>query len=199
MSFKQANEKALSIAKENLADIDISSRCSSLGLPEPVNNQLRFRAFGMNMVLHLSELHLQVENNKTPVKLGDHILVLHYLQYDKKVMPANRLISFKSLSGGQFYWQPFVSRTSKPLISRIGENLDLLKKNLNRFDWEQAELKDFSAKIHVLGNIYITLVYHRTDDEFPPEADILFDASIKDVLVTEDCAYLASRICFGLL
>ncbi len=199
MSFKEANEKALQIAKQSLTNTDLSARISLLGFPKPQNNIVNIRAFAQDMLLSLSDLNIINARDKKPVKLGDHILILHYLQNDKIITLQNELISFKNLSGGQFYWQPFLSRTVKPLVSRIHNDLDLLKKNLDRFDWEPAELGDFSAKIHGIGSLYITLSYHKGDDEFPPDADVLFDKCIKHVFSTEDAAVLASRICLGLL
>ena len=46
----------------------------------------------------------------------------------------------RNLSSGQFYRQPFLSRTINPLTKRIGNDVELLKNNLNRFDWEEVIL-----------------------------------------------------------
>ncbi|MHB9138667.1 MAG: DUF3786 domain-containing protein, partial [Victivallaceae bacterium] len=43
------------------------------------------------------------------------------------------------------------------------------------------------------------LIYRAGDDEFPPEAEVLFDAAVKRVYVAEDAAVMAGRICIGLL
>jgi hypothetical protein len=60
-------------------------------------------------------------------------------------------------------------------------------------------LGDFGARIHAIGKVYVTLVYHLGDEEFPASADLLFDASIKRVYPTEDAAVLASRISMSLV
>ncbi len=85
------------------------------------------------------------------------------------------------------------------MVERIGNDLELLKKNLDRFDWEPVSLDDLGARIHAIGKVYVTLIYHLGDEEFPSSADLLFDASIKRVYPTEDAAVLASRICLSLL
>ncbi len=36
---------------------------------------------------------------------------------------------FRNLRSGQFYWQPFLSRTIIPLTKRFGNDVELLKKN----------------------------------------------------------------------
>lgn len=199
MTKKAAQQEALQRAKEKLENVDLNARCTILELPIPDKGEIHFRALGTDFILYQKEFQLTIANSGEPAKLSDHVLILHYLLHNSPISPAEKFITFRQLPGGQFYWQPFLSRTVKPLVSGIGNDLDLLKKNLDRFDWEPVELGDFSAKIHGIGSLYITLSYHKGDDEFPPDADVLFDECIKHVFSTEDAAVLASRICLGLL
>lgn len=199
MSKKAAQEEALRLALEKLENVDLTTRCPLLGLPLPEHETLHFRAFGMDLLLQQPDFPLLKADSGEPAKLSERVLVLHYLLYDSPLVLTNELISFKGFPEGQFYWQPFRSRTVNPLISRIGNDLDLLQTHLQRFDWEEVAMGDFGARIHGIGKIYVTLVYHCGDDEFPPEADVLFDTCIKQVFVAEDVAVLASRICLGLL
>ena len=134
-----------------------------------------------------------------PVKTADRILALHYLQHDLPVTPTGSFITFRDLPGGQFYFGPFRSRSLQPLLKRIGNDLDLLRRNLARFDWQPAQMGDFAARVHAAGRIEATLVYHLGDDEMPAEAELLFDACIKRILCTEDAAAIGIRICLGLL
>ncbi len=199
MSQKEAQQKSLQKAKEELKKIDLTAQCKLLELPSPDNGNLQLRIFGMDMILDLSDLTLLIADINEPTKLSDHILLLHYLQHDKPIIPTQEEITFRQLPGGQFYWQPFLSRTVNPLLSRINNDLGLLKKNLDRFDWEPISMGDLGAKIHGLGKLHVTLIYHKGDDEFGPAIDILFNSCIKDVFTAEDTAVLASRICLGLL
>jgi hypothetical protein len=151
------------------------------------------------MLLNVSDFSFADADSPKPIKLGDQVLVLHYLLCETPVVPADKLISFRGYPEGQFYWQPFQARTVNPLLGRIGNNLDLLQEHLDRFDWDPADMGDFGARIHAIGPLSLTLAYHLGDDEFPPSADVLFDACITQVFVAEDVAVLASRICLGLL
>lgn len=199
MSKHSAQQDALRIAIDKLQAVNLSERCPQLGLPIPENGTLRLRTFGKNMLLDVSDFSLVDADSAKPVKLGDQVLVLHYLLCETSVIPADKLISFRGYPEGQFYWQPFQARTVRPLLGRIGNDLDLLREHLERFDWEPVEMGDFGARIHIIGPLSLTLAYHLGDDEFPPTADVLFDACITQVFVAEDVAVLASRICLGLL
>jgi len=201
MSKETGYESAVNLAVEQLQRIDLISRCSILGLPEPRNGSLSFRAFGLPMILNLDDFQVFHEGTEKPVKIADRILILHYLLCPgpiHHVESSSELITFRQLDSGMFYLEAFLSRSIRPLVSRIGNDLEMLRKNLNRFDWEPVAIGDIGARIHALGKVYVTLSYQSGDDEFPPEARILFEPSIKTIYPTEDVAVLAGRICFGL-
>ena len=199
MTWEKAHEEAVGIAVERLREVDIDRRCESLGLSKPDGGSVRLRAFGEDMTLLLPGFQLVFTGSGEPVKANDRILVLHYLLCDLPVEETGELISFRELTGGQFYWEPFCSRTVRPLVGQIGNDLELLKSNLNRFDWEPVSLGDLGARIHAVGKLHCTLVYRIGDDEFPPAADFLFDSSFKRIYNAEDAAVLAGRICLSLL
>jgi hypothetical protein len=199
MPKKSGYEAAVRTAVEKLGKIDLGDRCTRLGLSKPQDGILKLRAFGTDMVLCLPGFQLILAQSDEPAKISDRILVLHYLLCDLPIPDTDELISFRQMDSGMFYWKAFLSRSVRPLVERIGNDLELLKTNLDRFDWESVSLGDFGARIHAIGKVYVTLVYHLGDDEFPASADLLFDASIKRVYPTEDAAVLASRISMSLM
>ena len=199
MSLQSAQQAIVSRAAADLARVDLAARCRILGLPQPQGDQLCLRAFGLDLLLALPGFELTLAGSGKPPRLGEQILVLRYLQCARPVSPAGQLISFRDLPGGQFYWQPFVSRSIGPLTSRIGNDLALLARHLSRYDWQPFDGGDFGARIHAIGRLDAALVYHRGDEAFGPAAELLFDACIKGVYTTEEVAHLASRLCLGLL
>jgi hypothetical protein len=199
MSKRSGMEKAVELAVQTLSTVDLDSRCSNLGLPGPENGQLDLRIFGADARLNIDGWTLTSRSSGEPAPPGDLVLLLHYLACTLPVEPTGELISFRSFPGGQFYFGVFQARSAAPLVGRIGNDLDTLKKHLDRFDHELTEHGDLGARIHVMGNLHLTLVYHLGDDEFPAAADILFDSCFKRALGAEDAAVLASRICIGLL
>ena len=199
MSTQIARNEAIRLAVAELENVDFATRCALLDLPVPDHGILSLRMFGTDFLFRQSDFDLIRAGNGDPAAPNDRILVLHYLLCDSPIVPTHELISFRGLPGGQFYWQPFLSRTVGPLIGRIGNNVELLREHLDRFDWQPVDMGDFGARIHAIGKLSVTLVYHRGDNEFPPAMDVLFDACIRQLFVTEDTAVLASRICLGLL
>jgi len=188
---QQAVDNAVKIAVEKLRKIDISKRCKLHGL-KISNDKLHIRLFGKDAILDIKDF-------STDAKAADILLVLHYLLCDIPVRKTGELISFREFPGGQFYYEPFLSRTVKPLTAKYGNDLESIKKCLAKFDYEEVKLGDFGAKIQTFGTFEITLIYHLGDAEFPVDAEVLFDSSFKRVFPAEDAAVIAGRICIGLL
>lgn len=189
---QQAIEEAVNIAVKKLKSLDVKERCKLHGLEISADNKINMRLFG-------KDISLDVNDFTTDAKDADILLVLHYLLCDIPVKKTGKLISFREFSGGQFYYEPFLSRTVKPLSDKYGNDIESIKKCMAKFDYEEVKLGDFGAKIQSFGPFEITLIYHLGDDEFPVDAEVLFDSSFKRVFAAEDAAVIASRICIGLL
>ncbi len=198
MSKIEAQNEAVERAVEKLCDVDLSERCALLKLPAPENGKISLRAFGTDFELTTDTFELFVKESGQPAKEGDRILILHLLLCEMPLKESEELVSFRDFPGGAFYLEPFLSRSVRPLVKRYGNRIDELKAALDRFDFQPLELGDFSARIHAVGCLYITLIYRLGDDEFPAEAELLFNAPCKRALCAEDAAVLAGRICFGL-
>ncbi len=199
MSKQDGLNEAIKLASAQLAGIDIAGRCENLGLHKPQNEKIELKVFSENMIFDINDFSLILENGKS-AKPADLILLLHYFLSEFSVKETGELISFRELPSGKFYLDPFLSRTVNPLLQVINNNVEKLKNNLAKFDWEEIKMGDFAAKIHAFGNLYITVVYHCADDEFPASFDVFFDKCVKRAFTeTEDAVVMASRICIGLL
>jgi hypothetical protein len=116
-----------------------------------------------------------LDSEGRPVKDFTAILVLHYLRRKLAGLPplTGKWISFKELDGGEQYYPAFRARAIEPLLKKQGAGRDL-----------KVTLEPFEG-------VPLQVVMWAGDEEFPPEATILFDASIRDILCTEDTAVLA--------
>jgi hypothetical protein len=204
MPQKEARDEAIRRAKEALAaDLrsgseSVAQRCSRLGLPSPNGGFIEFPLFGSLARLEPSTLVL-TEVSGGERSQTDQILFYHYFANQGAVAAGGELISFRDLTGGAFYWEPFRSRTCIPLASRYGKDLSGLRAALARFDWSEFELGDFAARVHGMGNLYLTIVAYAAEEGLEAEIIVLFDPAIKRVYRAEDAAAFASRICLAML
>ncbi len=199
MSKTEGQNEAIRLAVAKLATADLSARAENLGFSFPDEDSILIRAFGSDFTVDIKEF--EVRNRKTgqAVKPDLKIIILHYLTCENKFSMTGETITFRDLPGGQFYLEPYRSRSVNILLSRIKNDTELLRKNLDRFEWKKAGPGDVGAEIHAIGKIYVTLSYYVGDDEMPPSADILYDSSIRKVFNTEDVTVIASLLCRGLL
>lgn len=199
MSKTEGQNEAMRIAIAKLATADLPARAENLGFSCPEKDTLLIRAFGADCVVDLKSFEVGNQKTGQPVKPDLKIIILHYLMFEDKFSETGKFITFRELPGGQFYLEPYKSRSVNILASRIKNDIDLLKKNLSRFEWKETSPGDVGAEIHAVGKIHVNLVYYRGDEEMPPSADILYDSSIRKVFNTEDVTVIASLLCRGLL
>jgi len=153
------------------------------------------KIFGRQLTIESPDYEVKEEN----VALADRILAYHFLASEGSTEPTGEWISFRAFTGGQFYLEPFRSRTVIPLVKHFKDDLDALRKAMGVFDWEPMTAGDFSAKIKAVENLPLLLVYYRGEDGFEPSADVLFDSAIRRIFCTEDAVVLGTRLCRGLI
>lgn len=116
------------------------------------------------------------------------ILVLRYFALGSFVPLTGQKITYKEIPDGLVYYPNFSSRTIQGLAKAFGEEPTLF--DLKAPGLQPAELGDRSVVIELLNGVPVTYVGWEGDEEFPPSANILFDASIKYFFNAEDLAVL---------
>ena len=84
-----------------------------------------------------------------------------------------------------------VARECAELRERL---LEEFRKACGNLNWQAAELGDASFQFEILPRIRGLVVFYVGDEEFPPEANILFNEEIVNFLPLEDVAVLAGLI-----
>ncbi len=191
---------AVSRAIEQLSKVNIEGRCERLGIDIRKNgNALTFTSLGREVALVPGSFEILEAASGLPVSGVEHLLILHYLLCEAGPIPTGEPISFRDFPGGAFYYGPFRGRTAVPLVRAIGNDLSLLRDRLDRLEWHKGEWGDTGAVIRVFGRVSVILVYHKGDDEFPPDADILFDSSLRRIFSADDISALAGLVCSRLI
>ena len=122
------------------------------------------------------------------------VLILHYLTDLSSARPSGEWISFRELEGGDFYFPAFAARTTQRLRSMFAGKEKAFLQVAGKLGGEPMDFGDAAAKFRVLPNIVIALVLHEACEDFPNEANVLFDSTCKKILPTEDLAVAASLL-----
>ena len=131
-----------------------------------------------------------------PVKEYVSILVLHYAQKRIAGLPgtSGEWIDFRQLDGGQGYYPTFKKRVVDTIKRKYAARPGALLKLSYRFRIRNAGSADAGISLDVFDGIPVLIQVWKGDDEFGPEANILFDKSIKDIFCTEDIVVLSEFI-----
>ena len=196
-------EYAYRLACDALKDADLEERAEKSGAliekQESGNLLIKLNFLNRNCLIRFPEVSITYQENGDEVPLWSKILLLHYLGKSQGNPLTGEWINFRQLSGGDTYYPAFIKRSQKPLLDFFAERLELLEEVAQSLGGRKGSEGDRSVIIPALPRVPIALIFWSGDEEFQPEARILFDSTIPTYLSTEDVAVLAQQTVFGLI
>lgn len=133
------------------------------------------------------------ETNEEPA-VAIRIILLHYLIHADGTHPVNEWIAFRQLPGGQAYEAAFRQRVPLPLGTAFDANATEVTAAAEVLGGIPLSFGDVSYLFHTLPRLRMAAVFHRSDDEFPASANVLFDGAAEHCLPTEDLAVLGELL-----
>ncbi|MGC9965214.1 MAG: DUF3786 domain-containing protein [Syntrophobacteraceae bacterium] len=133
------------------------------------------------------------------VPLTDKILIAHYLLGATGKKCTGKLITFRQIPDGHFYFEAFQKRARDPFVNFFGTNGHLFVKCAATIGASQVENGDFGMEFIVFPHVCVQLVLWNADEEFPPDGTILFDESVKGYLPAEDIAVMSGSLVYRLI
>jgi hypothetical protein len=135
-----------------------------------------------------------------PAKDFTAILILHYFISKLKGLPAlsGEWATFKELAGVEGYYPAFRKRSIDIVIKKYGKNPEKLLEVLDRLPAKRVKQGDIGIVLDTFPDVPALVTLWRGDEEFGPEANILFDKSISQIFCIEDIIVLAGFIAMQL-
>jgi len=146
------------------------------------------------------EYSVDVENRRilslscnVPAKDHISILILHYLvkKIDGLKNTIGEWVAFKELEGGQGYYPAFKKRVIDRIVKKYGSNLGAFSELESRFKAKRINIADTGLVFDMFDEVPILVTISKGDEEFGPEANVLFDRGIKELFCTEDVVILS--------
>ena len=128
--------------------------------------------------------------SKKTVSLVTRVLLLHYLIRADGSSLTGKWVSYKDIPGGLLYASVFARRVTDPLARKFGRSAKVFKEMAIPLGGEPAGVGDASFIFKVFPLIPMEYILWEGDDEFPPSAQLLFDASVDHYLSLEDIVVL---------
>lgn len=156
-------------------------------------NQIGLRCAGRDYVVTYPD-GMVLDAAGGPADVSVAILLLLYLLEATGIPAAERWISFEQLPGGTGYLASFRGRVVQPILKTFGPQPQRLLDAARALDGEPLALGDFAVRIPALPRVPIAYALWRGDEEFPPGASVVFDASVEGYLDAEVVTVLAELV-----
>ena len=186
--FQQARDlTAEELAKQEITEISRRSGFETEG-------EKHLRAPFLDRVYTISYPDFAFSDASDPsaeVPLQEQVLMLHYLLGCQPRL-TGRWVAYREIPGAGFYYGAFVKRAIDPLKKVFGQNVAGLKRAAAKLNATPLDTGEAAFQLHILPYAPIQVILWEGDEEFPAEANVLFDASVGDYLSPEDAAWLGS-------
>lgn len=193
-------ETARALAVETLARLDIDECCIKAGLSPKTDSTRKKRVpipyLGHTYDLTVCEKKISFDKDANALKIPDQVVLLHYLITATGTPVEDNWITFREVPSGPFYYPSFVKRAISPLVKSFGQTPEVLARVAGLIGEMVAMPGDKALKVLALPRIPVILSLWEGDEEFPPEGNVYFDASVASYLPTEDIAYLAGAVVY---
>ncbi len=186
--FQQARD----MAAEELAKQELTKISQRSGFEADGENRLR--ATFLDRCYHISYPEFafsDASDASAEVPLQEQVLLLHYLLGCQPRL-TGQWVAYREIPGAGFYYGAFAKRAIEPLKKVFGRNVEALKRAAGKLNATPLETGEAAFQLDVLPYAPIQVIVWEGDDEFPAEANVLFDASVGDYLSPEDAAWLGS-------
>ncbi|OGP98541.1 MAG: hypothetical protein A2026_19630 [Deltaproteobacteria bacterium RBG_19FT_COMBO_46_12] len=127
---------------------------------------------------------------KKIVSLVTRILLLHYLIHADGSPLTGKWVAYKDIPGGLLYTGVFARRVTEPLQRKFGSAAELFQAVGTKSGGEPVGIGDSSFILKAFPCVLLQYILWEGDDEFPPSAQLLFDASVDHYLTLEDIVVL---------
>ena len=147
--------------------------------------------------IDISRFSIKDTEEEAPIWLA--ILTLHYLNNADGRLPSGRLRHFREFKDGHFYEPAFNRRTRDILISMFGNDPGLMAKAGTKLNGKAIQTGDAAVELPYFPCMPITCILWKGDEEFPPEASVLFDETADLFFSAEDMAVAGQMAVLELL
>jgi len=138
-------------------------------------------------------------DSQKEIPIQEQVLILHYLMAAEIPDLSGQWVSYREIPGASFYFGAFVKRAVDPLKKVFGQNISGFCRAAEKLQARKIENGDAGFEFRMFPAVPLQLILWEGDDEFPAEANILFDETIGRILSPEDVAWLAGMVVYRLI
>ncbi len=133
------------------------------------------------------------------IPIQEKVLILHYLNKATGGKVMQDWVTYREIPDGSFYFAAFAGRAINPFKATFGDKPDVFDQVAPLLGGTPVEEGDTGFLFVPFPHVPMKLILWRGDDEFPAEANILFDRTVSEYLSAEDIAWTAGMVVYRLM
>lgn len=191
---------AKKLAIEKLVNESFDTIIQRTGFESVENDQFRVLFLNRAYRIGFPEFTFEDElDSQKEVPIQEQILILHYMLTPAPSPLTDNWISYREIPGASFYYSSFVRRAIDPLKKVFGQNIGDFIRAGDLLGGKNIDTGDAGYEFRLFPNIRVRIILWAGDEEFPAEANMVFDENIGSMLSPEDIAWLAGMLVYRLI
>jgi hypothetical protein len=195
--WQQPIDKLAPVVKEAQAKLRATDRTAVAGRSGATIDQqgnLRVEFLRREYVIDHAEWTVRRADDETAPPSLMQSLILTYSYISDGTPPIDRWMGFRELPNGLFYAQAFQGYTGDELVRDLNGDVAAFRQASEKLRSEALAIGDAGYAFQVLPHLKIAVVMWSGDDEFPAQAQVLFQETASHYLMTEGLAIVGSLL-----
>lgn len=192
MSYEVDKALFRELAEQEPADICSRSLCSH----DEGKRRFTVSIWGDEYVVHPHEARIdRLSSNRPDPHEYFSVFIVNYLMQVKDRELCGEWISEKDIPGGATFFRGPHEIPTELISSRFHNDSAAFRRVCEQLSGVALEMADAAYVFSITSRIALAVLYWEGDDEFPPEAKLLFDRSISGSLALDTIFALAVDVC----
>ena len=153
----------------------------------------RFTIRLMGDTFTVSHPDYDIQGDRAPTN-PERILFLRYLLDGRSTPPTGAFLTYREFPWGEVFLQQFTGRCIKRFAFSYNGKAELLARIMERLPAHPVKMGDVGYELELMEGLSLQLILWQGDDEFPPNAQILFSENFRDAFTAEDMANIGDIV-----
>ena len=130
----------------------------------------------------------------SPLSNGERILFLRYLLDGRYAMPGGQYLTYREFPWGAVYLRQCTGRCVQRFAFSYGSRPELLERIMAKLPAKRLSHSDAGWEVELMPRLAVRFLLWLGDEEFPPNAQILFSDNFRHAFTAEDLANVGDII-----
>ena len=178
---------------ERFSAIDPAKRAEELGIEYTADGFFKIRMLNTDYQVRWPEGAVTSDDPDALAvkKIQGQIMLLRYIMEGKSVLSAGGYMTFREMPWGEVYIKPFTGRCLTRSAYKFGTNVAGFIKGSEAIGGVKVNHGDAAYEFDFIGPYKLQILVWEGDEEFPPNAQILYTNNFATGFSAEDCVVAA--------